>query len=88
LNRTEGRTVAMILHDLNLAARYADWLIAMKDGRIVAEGTPAEIVTPTLLRDVFNVEAEIIIDPISGTPLVLPEPMAGKQLPELQALAG
>jgi iron complex transport system ATP-binding protein len=88
LNRTEGRTVAMILHDLNLAARYADWLIAMKDGRIVAEGTPAEIVTPTLLRDVFNVEAEIIIDPISGTPLILPEPMAGKQLPELQALAG
>ena len=72
LNREEGRTVVMILHDLNLAARYADRIVAMKAGEIVAVGTPAEIITAELLREVFAIEASIITDPQTGLPLVLP----------------
>ena len=72
LHRERGRTVVMVLHDLNLAARYADRLVAMKDGKLVASGPPAGVLTPDLLRDVFALEAEVIPDPTSGTPLVLP----------------
>jgi iron-siderophore transport system ATP-binding protein len=72
LNRERGRTVVMVLHDLNLAARYADRLVAMKDGAIVAAGPPAEVLTPELLREVFALDAEVIPDPTCGTPLVLP----------------
>lgn len=72
LNREEGRTVIMILHDLNLAARYADNLVAMKDGQVVSTGTPAEVITDDLLREVFSVEASIITDERTGAPLVLP----------------
>src|SRR5690606_31214761 len=57
LNHEQGRTVVMILHDLNLAARYADHMIAMKNGEIVASGTPHEVLTEELLRTVFEVEA-------------------------------
>ena len=67
-----GRTVVMVLHDLNLAARYAERLIAMKDGALVASGTPHEVLTEELLRDVFDLEARVVEDPVSGTPLVLP----------------
>ncbi|MGH2562621.1 MAG: ABC transporter ATP-binding protein [Thermomicrobiales bacterium] len=73
LNREEDRSVVMVLHDLNLAARYADFLVAMKDGAIVATGPPAEVITPSLLRDVFAIDATIIPDPRTGAPLVLPE---------------
>ena len=62
----------MVLHDLNLAARYADRLIAMKDGRIVAAGTPHEVLTAELLRGVFDLEAQVVLDPVAGTPLVIP----------------
>ena len=72
LNRTRGTTIAMVLHDINLAARYADHLIAMKAGQIAAAGGPAQIITPELIRTVFNLESRIITDPVSGTPLVLP----------------
>lgn len=74
LNQTEDRTIVVVLHDLNLACRYAQHLIAMKDGAIVAEGPPAEVITPTLVSDVFGLEAHIIDDPLTGTPLVLPGP--------------
>ena len=72
LNRTRGTTVAIVLHDLNLAARYADHVIAMKGGAVVAAGSPAEVVTEDLVRSVFNLESRIIPDPVSGTPLVIP----------------
>ena len=62
----------MVLHDLNLAARYADELVAVLDGRIHAIGAPADIVTADLVRDVFGLECRIIADPLSGKPLVLP----------------
>ncbi|WP_284991993.1 ABC transporter ATP-binding protein [Arthrobacter sp. efr-133-TYG-120] len=72
LNRSRGTTVAIVLHDLNLAARYADHVIAMKTGAIVAEGPAIEVVTEDLVRDVFGLESRVVPDPISGTPLVLP----------------
>jgi iron complex transport system ATP-binding protein len=72
LNRQRGTTVAIVLHDLNLAARYADHVIAMKGGRIVAEGTAADVVTEDLVRDVFGLDARVLPDPISGTPLIIP----------------
>ncbi|WP_374103674.1 ABC transporter ATP-binding protein [Streptomyces sp. ISL-86] len=73
LNRSEGRTVVMVLHELNLACRYADHLIAMRDGRVVAAGRPSEIVTPELVHEVFGLRAAVIECPVAGTPLVIPE---------------
>jgi iron complex transport system ATP-binding protein len=67
-----GRTVVMVLHDLNLAARYADRLVAMRDGKVIASGTPAEVLTEGLLAEVFDLEAKVIEDPVAGTPLVIP----------------
>lgn len=72
LNRSRGTTVAIVLHDLNLAARYADHVIAMKAGAIVAEGTAHDVVTEDLVRDVFGLESRVVPDPLSGTPLILP----------------
>jgi iron complex transport system ATP-binding protein len=72
LNRQEGRTVVMILHDLNMAARYADHIVALKDGAVVAAGSPSEVVTEALLRDVFGIDASISTDPLTGAPLVMP----------------
>jgi iron complex transport system ATP-binding protein len=67
-----GRTVVMVLHDLNLAARYADRLVAMRDGRIVASGEPAAVLTEDLLAEVFGLAARVIADPVAGGPLVIP----------------
>ena len=72
LNRDLGRGVVMVLHEIGLACRYADHLVAMKDGAIRAEGAPCDIVTPALIREVFDLEARIIPDPETGTPLVVP----------------
>ena len=69
---SRGRTVVTVLHDLNQASRYADHLIAMKSGRIVAEGHPREIVTAELVREVFGLESVIVPDPVTGSPLVVP----------------
>jgi iron complex transport system ATP-binding protein len=62
----------MVLHDLGLAARYADHLVAMRGGQVHAEGAPAEIVTEALVRDVFALESRVVPDPVSGTPLIVP----------------
>ncbi|MER5254950.1 MULTISPECIES: ABC transporter ATP-binding protein [unclassified Streptomyces] len=67
-----GRTVVVVLHDLNQAARYADHLVAMKSGRIVAEGAPADVVTEDLVREVFGLECVVVPDPVTGSPLVVP----------------
>lgn len=72
LNRNLGRTLVVVLHDLNHACRYATHLIAMRDGKIVAEGPPAEIVTTALIEAVFGLRCMIIDDPVSHTPLVVP----------------
>lgn len=72
LNRERGRTIAMVLHDLNLAARYSDLIVVMKAGEIVAQGSPAEIFTSELLLDVFGLEADVLDDPRTGLPIVVP----------------
>ena len=72
LNRRRGTTVVIVMHDLNLACRYADHLIAMKDGRISAEGSPTEVVTSESMLEVFGLRAQIITDPISRTPTIIP----------------
>jgi iron complex transport system ATP-binding protein len=61
-----------VLHDLSLAARYADSLVAMRDGRIVAQGPPREVITPDLLADVFGLHAAVVPDPVSDGVLVVP----------------
>ncbi|WP_045744855.1 ABC transporter ATP-binding protein [Actinoplanes rectilineatus] len=72
LVRSGRATVLAVLHDLNMAARYADRLIAVRDGRIVATGTPAEVITPPVLARVFDLEAAVVNDPENGRPVVLP----------------
>ncbi|GGS52153.1 ABC transporter ATP-binding protein [Streptomyces sp. CACIS-1.16CA] len=72
LNRSRGTTIVMVLHDLNLAARYADHLIALADGGLHASGTPAEVLTEATVRAVFDLDSRIIEDPVSGRPLMLP----------------
>ena len=72
LHRDHGITVVMVLHDLSMAARYADRLIAMRAGRVVADGTPAEVVTRETMAAVFDLDCEVITDPRSGKPVVLP----------------
>ncbi len=72
LNRERGTTIVMVLHDMNMAARYADHLYALRDGRVVAGGAPGEVVTSELIRDVFELDALVVPDPVSGAPIVLP----------------
>ncbi|MEO0494517.1 MAG: ABC transporter ATP-binding protein [Actinomycetota bacterium] len=72
LNRREGRTVVMVLHDLNLACRYATHLVAMADGGIVAEGAPADVITPEIVEEVFGLPTVVVDDPVTGSPLCVP----------------
>lgn len=72
LHEEQGRTLVAVLHDLNHAARYATHLIAMKDGAVLAEGAPGDIVTAELVDRVFGLSCQIIEDPETGTPLVVP----------------
>lgn len=72
LNRARGTTVVMVLHELNLAARYADHLVVMSAGRVVAEGAPGDVLTEDAVRDAFGLTARVVPDPVSGTPLVVP----------------
>ncbi|MEZ2121759.1 MULTISPECIES: ABC transporter ATP-binding protein [unclassified Corynebacterium] len=68
-----GKTIVMVLHDLNLAVRYADHLLVMGEGKIAARGTPGEVMSPEMLRDVFGLKARIVPDPVTGGPMVVPE---------------
>jgi iron complex transport system ATP-binding protein len=79
LHEHQGRTLVVVLHDLNHAVRYATHLIAMRDGAIVAEGPPHEIVTAGLVRDVFGMECQVIPDPETGTPLIVPASRARRR---------
>ena len=69
---SRGRTVVVVLHDLNQAARYADMIVALRDGRLVTKGTPREVVTPETVFEVFGLRSEIIDDPVTGTPMCIP----------------
>ncbi|MDN5722039.1 MAG: ABC transporter ATP-binding protein, partial [Corynebacterium sp.] len=84
LNR-RGRTVVAVLHDLNHAARYADHIIAMRDGRIVAAGTPEEVVTSERVEQIYDLPNVVIPDPVTGGPLVVPR---GRSLAAPQGTTG
>ncbi|RFA18048.1 ABC transporter ATP-binding protein [Subtercola boreus] len=72
INREHGATVVMVLHDLSLAGRYSDRLVVLGGGRVIADGTPWEVLTPAILREAFDLEALVIPDPSCGSPLVVP----------------
>ncbi|RBP83178.1 ABC transporter ATP-binding protein [Marinomonas rhizomae] len=72
LNQQQGTTIVLVLHDLNLAARYSDQLIAMKQGQIHAYGTPTNVITEGIIQSVFGLHNQVILDPLSGHPMVLP----------------
>ncbi|MDR2378088.1 MAG: ABC transporter ATP-binding protein [Bifidobacteriaceae bacterium] len=72
LNRDRGTTIIMVLHDLNLAARYADHLVAIAGGRVHSAGPAEAVLTPATIRAVFGVDSQVIVDPTSGRPLMLP----------------
>jgi len=79
LNATANRTIVMVVHDLNHASRYAQHMIGIKQGKAIAEGSPVEVMTSDVLREVFNIEADIVMDPRSNVPLCLPYALAGER---------
>ncbi|MFT4212803.1 MAG: ABC transporter ATP-binding protein [Microbacterium sp.] len=74
LNRSTGTTIIAVLHELNLAARYADDLIVMCAGRVIAQGAPADILTREVVAEAFDLDALVMPDPLTQTPLVIPVP--------------
>lgn len=79
LDRIEGRTIVMVLHDLNQAARYAHHIVAMAGGRIHSQGAPPAVITEDMVRTVFGLDARVVTDPVSGTPLCLPIPRTAQR---------
>ncbi|NKF07934.1 ABC transporter ATP-binding protein [Clostridium gasigenes] len=71
LNKNQGCTIVMVLHDLNLAARFSDYMIAIRDGEIIKEGTPEEVMTVPVLKEVFTIDAQIINEPITKRPVCI-----------------
>jgi ABC-type cobalamin/Fe3+-siderophores transport system ATPase subunit len=72
LNREHGLTVCWVLHDLNAAAAFSDQMVWLRDGRVIARGTPAELLNPDLVRRTFDVEATVVTEPRTGRPVFLP----------------
>ena len=87
LNAREGRTIVMVLHDLNLACRYADHVVAMGAGAIIAEGDPTEVVDAALVAKVFGLQSRVIPDPLTGTPMVVPVPTRSRRNGLIAAVA-
>lgn len=81
INRERGTTLVLVLHDLNQAARYADRIIVMREGRVLAAGPPKEVLTPSRVEEAFGVRALVRPDPVTGTPMVIPLPPQGAQEP-------
>lgn len=73
LNRKYGTTIVMVLHDINLAVRYAEHVFALKEGVMIAEGKASSVITSELIKEVFALDCTVITDPVSGTPLVVPK---------------
>ncbi|WP_144124275.1 ABC transporter ATP-binding protein [Catellatospora sichuanensis] len=72
LNAQAGKTIVAVLHDINLASRYCDHIVAMADGAIVAEGAPRDVITAELIEKVFGLACVIVPDPVAGTPIIVP----------------
>ncbi|MBP1963779.1 ABC transporter ATP-binding protein [Paenibacillus aceris] len=79
LNKEEGRTIIMVVHDLNHATHYAHHMVAIVQGQVVSEGTPEQVVTTPVLREVFGIEADIVKDPRTGVPLCIPYDLVGAE---------
>ncbi len=73
LNRKRGTTIVMVLHDINLSARYADHIFAVHEGNLIAQGTPSQIITEGLIHQVFGLNCMVIQDPVSGSPFIVPK---------------
>ncbi|NTV79467.1 MAG: ABC transporter ATP-binding protein, partial [Clostridiales bacterium] len=73
LNRRYGTTIVMVLHDINLSARYADYLFALKNGKLVAQGSPSKIIDANLIHQVFGLDCDVIKDPVSNSPFIIPK---------------
>jgi len=73
LNQKHGTTIVMVLHDINLSARYADHIFALYKGKLVAQGEPEKVITSTAVKDIFGLDCTVIKDPIAGSPLVVPK---------------
>jgi iron complex transport system ATP-binding protein len=84
LNAGRGTTVVMVLHDLNLAARYAHHLVVMKEGRVLRCGRPGDVLDADCVREAFGLESRVLVDPVAGCPMVVP---IGRHLSTLQASA-
>ncbi|MER6169258.1 ABC transporter ATP-binding protein [Streptomyces violaceorubidus] len=88
LHEEQGRTLVAVLHDLNHAARYATHLVALRGGEVIAEGAPKDIVTADLVERVFGLRCQVIDDPETGTPLVVPAARKGRTRPAEAAATG
>ena len=73
LNRKHGTTIVMVLHDINLSARYADYIFALRKGKLIVEGEPSKVITNTLVKDIFGLDCIVIKDPVSGSPFAIPK---------------
>ena len=72
LNRRRGTTIVMVLHDINLSAKYADYLFAVKKGKLIAQGSPEAVITEPLIRELYGLNCVVIVDPVSGSPMIVP----------------
>lgn len=72
LNQNQGRTIVMVLHELNQACRYADYLVAVKEGCIFSAGEPKQVMTEEMVRSVFGLDCRVVTDPVVGTPMCVP----------------
>ena len=80
LNSARRRTIVMVLHDLNHAARYAHHIVAMKEGKVVAHGSPEDVVTEVVVQDVFGLSCTVVPCPVTGRPLVVPGTLAQQKV--------
>ncbi|MGN7456610.1 ABC transporter ATP-binding protein [Paenibacillus pasadenensis] len=81
LNASERRTVVMVLHDINLACRYADHIVAIKGGAVYAQGAPRDVVSSAMIAEVFGLTCDIMPDPLHGTPMCIPHSRSARRLP-------
>lgn len=82
LNARDGRTIVLVLHDVNQACRYADRIIALREGVVHAAGAPEDVVDAAMLSEVFGLTAEVMPDPVTGTPMCVPVGRSGRRIPQ------
>jgi iron complex transport system ATP-binding protein len=81
LNSSQSKTILMVLHDLNQASRYSHEIVTIKNGMVYNQGTPTQVLTPTTLREVFQLETQIIANPVNGAPHIIPIKISSSAVP-------